>query len=265
MWNRLVLPKWAVVNIGAAAVATVAAGLTSSYAVCTASPEIPLNLAPTTIISLSTPLSDLQTGREARLAAVTTGIPVEESVVYRWTSSAGEILLDAADGSVVRYSAPSHPGPVIIKVVSTTEQGLISFSSLVFSVSDAPEITSSTDTIVRISEPRTSQTVDASITVKGTYESLLVDSQIWTVLYAHGLYWPQERAALSPKGGWISTTRSGDLVESGWELSILAVWADEDADKQFSSWLERDTQSVLGFRELPPTAQVFDSVDVVQR
>lgn len=135
------------------------------------------------------------------------------------------------------------------------------------SVTATVSITASPE--VRIATPQDGQIVPVEIIATGTAQNLAQGQELWIVVEPrkNSLFYPQAGPVIVASGLWTSSEIFiGRNQDAGQRFDILAVLADQQAQREFSAYLSEGqrTGSYRGLGNLPPGTAVAASVAVTR-
>lgn len=237
----------------------------------TPTPSPQMNRPPVIIEGIVLPLGTLNAGEEIEVWVGSVNDPDGDSIVYTWRASSGTIEPSRPSlDPVATYTALAVPGEDTITVIISDGKGGTTSDSVRFSVTAPPMPVPMPTRLIEIAEPHDAAIVPQEIRVRGTFGELPLGTDIWTVVYIDGLYWPQRRADQFLIGNvptWQSTVWIGTAEDKGKQFDVLAVLADKETDDLFAEWLSKGevTGEYPGLPALPAEATIYDKITVVRR
>jgi hypothetical protein len=119
---------------------------------------------------------------------------------------------------------------------------------------------------VKITIPHNGDTVPKYLEVGGTLKDISQDQTLWVFVSPPGTdrYYPQSAVEVTSNGFWYANATIGEDIDGGSEFSILAVIADDKANKTIMDYLDksRTNHSWPGLRNLPAGSMTRDMITV---
>ena len=119
---------------------------------------------------------------------------------------------------------------------------------------------------VKITIPHNGDTVPGYFEVAGTAKGITSGQAIWIFVNSPGTdrYYPQHSVEITPNGFWYTNATIGENAYSGSEYKILAVIADDKANKILMSYLDESKRndSWNGLASLPDGSMPRDMITV---